>query len=112
MLLVAKIWTDSSQATEVDYVDRFRLQARCYVELHRFENVHYQYSTGMLADDEWRGFRQNLKNSLALDAYRKSWETEGTWYSDRFVDEVKALLEELDSNPDEKRMLRDRLDAI
>ena len=109
---LAEIFTDSTRGNELDYVDRFRLQARCLIELRRFEDAHYQYSTGMLEDDEWRGFRQNLKNALSLDMYRASWEAEGTWYSDRFKAEVKTLLEELDNDPDEKRMLQNRSDAI
>ena len=46
---LAEIFTDSTLGNELDYVDRFRLQARCLIELRRFENMHYQYSTGIVA---------------------------------------------------------------
>lgn len=106
---VAEMFMKSALGESIDPVDELRLQARCYIEFRRFENFHYQYSSGLLTEQEWRGFRRNLKAALGIEHYRRSWEAEGAWYSESFRSEIGDILAELDSDPSEGDKLRDRI---
>ncbi len=76
-----------------------RLQGYCYVCFRNWENVHYQYRTGMLEDDEWRGFRLNLKALLQVPVFQDAWDREGEVYSRLFRQEVTGLLDEIARDP-------------
>ena len=76
-----------------------RLQSYCYVCFRNWENVHYQYRTGLLEEDEWRGFRVNLKALLQIPVFQDSWDRKGEVYSGPFRQEVATLLTEISGDP-------------
>ena len=81
---------------EVDEVDWTRLMARNYVGMRHYENIHYQYLSGMLEEDEWQGFRRNLKSILKWRSMREYWRNESQYFSDAFRAEVAAAQQESD----------------
>jgi hypothetical protein len=79
----------------VESDERMRLHARAYRDFHFWDNAHYQYTEGMLSDEEWRGIRENLKQlMLYLEAYREYWSGEHSSFSKRFQVEVDRMLSE------------------
>jgi hypothetical protein len=59
-----------------------------------FENLHYQYLSGMLEEELWQRYRRHIQWYLDRDGVRQWWSlTESTWMSDsfrRFVNEQLA----------------------
>ena len=80
---------------DVDEVDRVRLLARSYIAMRHYENIHYQFLTGMIEKDEWLGFRQNLKAMLEWRSTKEYWKNERHYYSDAFRAEVQAIQSEM-----------------
>ena len=81
--------------------ERLRVMGRSYIAMRNWENIHYQYLTGMLSDDEWSGFRLNLKALLQWPSTQRYWSNENHYYSKAFREEVAALLEEVQASPGE-----------
>ena len=80
-------------------LESFRLHARCYRDFKHYENFFYQKREGLLPDDEWPGFKENLKLILSASAYREYWALEKSLYSEAFQSEVTAVLKDLETNP-------------
>lgn len=76
-----------------------QLLAHCYAYMRTWENVHFQFRSGMLSDEDWNGFRQNLKALLQVPAYRDFWEREREVFSQAFRREVTAVLREIPVSP-------------
>ena len=74
-----------------------QLQAYCYVTLRTWENVHYQYRSGMLNEDEWEALQHYVKALLQVPIWRDYWERE--IYSSPFRREIDARLAELADEP-------------
>ena len=73
--------------------------AHCYSYMRTWENVHFQYRSGMLSDEDWSGFRQNVKALLQIPAFSDFWERERDVFSPAFRSEVTAILTEIPSSP-------------
>ena len=84
---------------DVDEADRVRLFARNYIALRHYENIYYQFQSGMLENDEWAGFRRNLKAMLKWRSTREFWKNEHAYYSDAFRAEVKTIEAEIADDP-------------
>jgi hypothetical protein len=80
-------------------VDRMRIYARAYTGMRHWENIHYQYLSGMLTEDEWRGFRANLKALMQWESRRRYWEHEKHYYSQNFQAEIATIISENQSSP-------------
>ena len=103
------IWTQSESFCQVfqDHIDGkeiaphqyLRLSGYCYVCLRNWENVHFQYRSDMLSDEEWHGFRQNLKALLQLKVFEDFWTREREVFSQAFRREVEGLLDEIPASP-------------
>lgn len=76
---------------EVEY---FQAMSRWYSAMRDWENIHYQYQTGMLSEDEWSGFRLNLKSLFDVPTLQDYWDNEQQFFSQRFQREVAAILRE------------------
>lgn len=76
-------------------VERIRMLARCYKAMRHWENIHYQYLAGMLSEDEWRGFRLNLKGLAKWPSMKEYWQNERQFFSAAFQSEVSAIQREL-----------------
>ena len=76
--------------------ERLRLIARCYVAMRNYENIHYQYLSGMLSDDEWQGFRLNLKAIIQWDTMQTYWKNEHQYYSKAFQELIAAVQREIE----------------
>jgi len=103
------IWAQSESFSQVfqDHLDgkeladheKLRLSGYCYVCLRNWENVHFHYRSDMLSDEEWHGFRQNLKALLQVKAFEDFWTREREVFSQAFRREVERLLEEIPTSP-------------
>ena len=92
---MARIFQAHLAGETVQPHEMVRLQARAYRDFHFWDNAHYQFSEGMLSEDEWRGIRENLKQlMLYVEAYREYWAGERSSFSTRFQDEVDRLVSE------------------
>lgn len=67
--------------------------------MRNWENIHFQYRTGMLTEDEWRGFRLNLEAVFEWPTIRTYWENEGRFYSEPVRKEIEAILEKVAESP-------------
>jgi hypothetical protein len=65
--------------------------------LFNFENVHYQYLSGFIPDERWRGTRQALKGVLTrLDGTRRVYESNPGAWRESFQKVVNELIAEID----------------
>ena len=85
---------------DVDEADWLRLLGRNYINMRHYENIHYQYLSGMIEPDEWRGFRSNLSSILQWRSMKVYWDNEDHYYSDAFREEVAAIQRELAESED------------
>jgi len=92
---LAEIFVKDLEGTPLTPAERVRVMARVYASMRHFENVHYQYLTGMLSADEWAGFRLNLKGLLETGTYVEYWGNESQLYSQAFQAEVGRVQQEL-----------------
>ncbi|MDH3469619.1 MAG: hypothetical protein OES26_27665 [Gammaproteobacteria bacterium] len=91
---IASILQDHLEGKELTSTELLRLGARAFRDLRFFDNALFQYSQGLLTDDEWRALRENLKAVLRVEAYRDYWSREHSLYSRAFQSEVASALEE------------------
>jgi hypothetical protein len=92
---LADLLVKDLKGAELGEVDRLRLYARSYVGMRHWENVHYQFLTGMLADDEWQGLRHNLEAMLQWKTVQTYWDNESQYFSSSFQAEVAKIQQEL-----------------
>jgi len=98
---LAEIFLKDLREQDLDPVDQLRLYSRSYVGMRNWENIHYQYLSGMLSDDEWRGFRKNLKAIFEWKSAGTYWENESQYYSETFQKEILNIRKELaDRSPE------------
>ncbi len=74
-----------------------RLQALAYMTPRNWENIHYQYLSGMLTNDEWRAFRENLKAMYQANLWQDYWNREQGIYTDAFRNEIRSILTEIET---------------
>ena len=75
-------------------VERLQALSRTYSVMRDWENIHYQYEAGMLTEDEWSGFRLNLKGLFDFPITQEFWQNENQFFSRRFQEEVSVILSE------------------
>ncbi len=61
-----------------------QLKIYCYMTLRSWENIHYQFRSGMLSNEEWKPFRKNLKLLLQISMYKEYWHREKEIYAPAF----------------------------
>ncbi len=74
-----------------------RLQSLAYMTTRNWENIHYQYLSGMLTNDEWRAFRANLKALYQTNLWQDYWSREEGIYTDAFRNEINSILTEIET---------------
>lgn len=72
-----------------------RLQAFAYMGTRNWENIHYQYVSGMLTRQEWGAFRENLKILYQGSLWQDYWARERDIYTEAFQSEIDTLLGEI-----------------
>ncbi len=92
---LANLFVKDLRGDELGEADRLRLYARSYVGMRHWENIHYQYLSGMLAEDEWQGFRKNLKATFEWASLQTYWDNESQYYSIAFQAEVATIRQEV-----------------
>ena len=92
--------------------EKLRLQALCYTLMRQYENIHYQYESGMLSEKEWQGFRENLKLFFAMDVWRKYWRQDERLFSPALRAQVDVLVAELESEPQPRSVLMSELSDV
>ncbi len=90
---IAKIMTEAMAGNEIRPHEVFRLQSRCYRDLRFWDNAYYQYTEGLLTEEEWNGFRENLKLVMQFPTYKEYWASglQGM-FSGPFRDELNGIL--------------------
>ena len=73
----------------------FQLHAYAYITMKSWENMHYQYQSGMLTDEDWQPLRANLHFILSSHVWRDYWRREQQIYSRAFREEVDQIISEL-----------------
>ena len=91
---MACILQNHLEGKELTPTEYLRLQARAFRDFRFWDNAFFQYSQGLLTDDEWRGFRENLKVILQIEAYSNYWSRERSLFSSAFQNEVASVLKE------------------
>jgi hypothetical protein len=89
---IARILQDAMDGKEVKPHERLRLSARCLRDLRYWDNAHYQYTQGLLTEEEWDGFRVNLQVIFQFPAYRDYWDNFQVMFSAPFRRELNSLL--------------------
>ncbi len=89
---MARIMTDAMAGNDIKPHEVFRLQSRCYRDLRFWDNAYYQYSEGLLTEEEWDGFRENLKLIMQFPTYKEYWTKFQVMFSAPFRDELNYLL--------------------
>jgi hypothetical protein len=89
---IARILWDAMDGEHVAPHERFRLQSRCLRDLRFWDNAYYQYTQGLLTDEEWEGFRENLKLVFQFPTYREYWDRFQMMFSTSFRRELNGLL--------------------
>jgi hypothetical protein len=84
----------------LDDVERLRLLGHANISMRNFENIHYQFRTGMLTEEEWLGFKMNLGAVFEWPLIRTYWENEKQFFSPVFQAEIDSILESAPQNPD------------
>ncbi len=94
---IARIMQDAMDDKEVKPHEKFRIQSRCYRDLRFWDNAYYQYTEGLLTEEEWDGFRENLRLIFQFPFYRDYWENLQVMFSAPFRREVNSLLGDEDA---------------
>ncbi len=89
---MARIMMDAMNGIEIKPHETFRLQSRCYRDLRFWDNAYYQYTEGLLTEEEWDGFRENLKLLMQFPTYSDYWSKFQVMFSAPFRDELNNLL--------------------
>ena len=85
---------DAMSGIDIKPHETFRLQSRCYRDLRFWDNAYYQYTEGLLTEEEWDGFRENLKLVMQFPTYREYWANLQVMFSAAFRDELNSVLED------------------
>ena len=95
---LAELFVADIKGDAIGEADRVRLLARNYIGMRHYENIFYQYRAGLLEDDEWLGFRNNLKAVLGWKSMQEYWANESHYYSADFRNEVERIKQEIDDS--------------
>jgi len=90
---IARIMQDAMDGNEIKPHERFRIQARCLRDLRFWDNAYYQYTEGLLTEEEWDGFRVNLKLLFQFPLYREYWDHFQVMFAAPFRREVNDLVD-------------------
>ena len=90
---IAEIFVKSFNEEELDRVEKLQLQAFVYRDLRHWENVFFQMREGLLPDEEWSGFRENLIYLFSTSAYQEYWTEESNLFSEPFKQAVAEYLD-------------------
>ena len=96
---VAKLFYGDINGEKVEGLDWFRLQARCWRDMHHYENVYFQATEGLFSSSEWAGYRRNIAALMVMPSYQEYWQHESSLYSDSFQAEMSSILLELEKDP-------------
>jgi hypothetical protein len=91
---LAEAFIRDLRGEELNEVDRLRLLSRAYFAMRNWENIFYQYRTGMLTKDEWLGFRLNLEAIFEWKSTRTFWGNERQFFSEAFQKEIDKIIQE------------------
>lgn len=89
---MARIMMDALNGNELKPHEIFRLEGRAYRDLRFWDNAYYQYTEGLLTEDEWDGFRENLKVLMQFPYYSEYWANFQIMFSAPFRDELNSLI--------------------
>ena len=77
--------------------DLLRLEHTWFITFRNWEHIHYQFQVGLLDEDEWRGFRLQLKQLMGTRRVKEYWDRDCELFSSAFQREVAAILQETGS---------------
>ena len=59
-----------------------------------YENVHFQYETGLISEEHWLSVRNVIRFSMRLPGGREDWDESRTQWRESFAEEVDEIIEE------------------
>ena len=92
---LAQILFRDVSGEELEDHEDYRVQLFTFRSLRFYENVHYQYRSGMLEDDEWEAFRYNLQLLFQLGMYERFWQGHEKQFTPVFRSLVEQMRQEL-----------------
>ena len=92
---LATLWYRELSGEAAEGEDDYRLRLFCFRSLRLYENIHYQYRSGLLEPDEWAAFRYNLLHVFKTDVYNRFWEGQEQLYTPVFRNLVEEVRDEL-----------------
>ena len=78
--------------------EEYRLQLFVFRSLRLYENVHYQFTRGMLEPEEWAAFRTNLELLFELNVYNRFWLGQERLFTPLFQELVGEMRSRLESS--------------
>ena len=76
-------------------VEDLRYFAFRNMQMRYWEDVHYQYRSGLFEDDEFAATREMWIYNLSISRVRQFWDEYRNTYSPEFVAEVDEILRDL-----------------
>ncbi len=59
-----------------------------------YENVHFQYQTGLISEEHWLSVRNLIRGATRLPGWREYWDESRTHWRESFAEEVDEIIEE------------------
>jgi hypothetical protein len=92
---IAELILRRASGEQLPPADHLRVMGMAYMTTRNWENIHYQFLSGMLTRDEWLAFRENLRALFQNPVWQEYWEGEQDIYTAAFRREVTVLLSEI-----------------
>ena len=92
---VAELLLRRASGEELSPSEHLRVMGLAYMTTRNWENIHYQFLSGMLTKEEWAAFRENLRSLFQNPVWQEYWDREEDIYTAAFRSEVAAILEEI-----------------
>ncbi len=93
---LAKLLYSEISGGSLEPHEEYRLQLFVFRSLRLYENVHYQFTRGMLEPEEWAAFRTNLELLFELNVYNRFWLGQERLFTPMFqqlVGDIRTRLE-------------------
>ena len=88
----------SGNRESLDYSEKRVLRLNQTALLFVYENIHYQYVNGFVAQERWQGTRASIKSVLlTLTGLRERYEANPAQWSESFQDILDKIIAEIDA---------------
>lgn len=92
-LLSAMSKQNADRSDALTEAEKVALTYNLIGELIYLENVHYQYTSGFVTDEQWKANVGDLRRIFAVEFNRKFWEEDRENWRSSFVQEVDKVIQ-------------------